>query len=523
MKKNKKFLTGLLATTIISAAAITITTVAMNAYNPQTSAEKRIANYEFYVGQDFAKQIQNHFPSEYAFASYNDFRATRSADDNVLFQPELKNSSNYANQFWPYQLEISYDNEKSNVDEFKRRQEQKLFYLRNSKSSAPIDVLKATHNIYYHSYANDFTGELFLSVLLEDKNPSSKSEQELLNKSTSDTIRIDSWKSKVFKIGGFKKIKQESTNPITYNTQDLLTSKTTLNSTLTPSFKISETNTLNDIFRDKKYTLNGKDIAVNAVHDLIDNNILASEPNFDKEQISKNEILTKNLFSIENINSYNNSFKINWNKPVWFSKNKNNVNEININYYVTRKIPAAKIGNLNSLARSQSVEIEQQFSQKIYLNYFNLEKIAKQFVQIIGKKGVPLNQYTQSGQNALNFHRSSSALEPNSNNGYFTELNLKFSDDASISRITNNETFSEYESNIANYTLSYQLNNFRKPKNDKNVQNTPFVGEQQNTAITFSFELKLNNTDQEYGINTYYGTFVLDGFKDINTATTTSS
>ncbi|MCS4537134.1 hypothetical protein NXS15_03280 [Mycoplasma sp. CSL7475-4] len=518
MKKNKKFLTGILATSIICVSAITVTAVAMNAFRPTTSAEKRIANYEFYVGEKFSHEMQNHFPSEYAFASYSDSRTSQNYQSNPLFQPELKNTSAFDNQFWEYELEISYDTKDSNVEEFKQRQEQKLFYLRNRRSGAPIDVLKQTHNIYYYSYANDFTGELFLSVLLEDKNPKNKKEQDLLKKSISDHNRIDSWKSKVFKIGGFKKIReQQHDGNTTYNIDDLLASKKASNSIVTPSFKISETSTLNNIFHDRKYTLNDQDITVNSVHDLIDNNILSTSANQDSEQISNNQNTTKKLFNISDVNPNNNSFRINWEKPVWFTKDSDNANAITIHYYVTRKIPAAQMDNLNTLARTKTVEIDKEFTQRIYLNYFNLEKVAKSFVQIAGKKGIRLNEYSQTGPNALNFHRSSSSLEANSSNGYFTELNLKFAHQASVAQIPDNGSFSEYELNLNNYLLAYQLSNSRKPKNDKNVNGTPFVGEQQNTSITFSFELKLKNTDQEYGINTYYGTFVLDGFKEIET------
>lgn len=265
MKFNKK-LSYLLVAGIASAAFITPLALLYKHAHKAPNALQQIANYKLSFGKGLnKKEAAKHYASEFSYASYNDSRTNYSYQE--LFQPLLKNISTKDNDFWKYQLEISYNRKDSSVEEYKQYKDP-LFTLKNKISSAPIDVLKQTHNIYYHSYSNDFEGKLYLNVLLEDKN-GIEGKKDLLQKSTSNEERINSWAYFTFELGGFKKL-----DPKAKNDAQLLQSPNSNQHSLITPYGVSQTSTLNEVLNSSQYktTINDKEVVkeVKSVAQLYD-------------------------------------------------------------------------------------------------------------------------------------------------------------------------------------------------------------------------------------------------------------
>ncbi|WP_029608730.1 MAG1430 family protein [Mycoplasma simbae] len=495
MKKKKALLTA--GITLASTSAIIAGIALISKYtHPQLDAIKEIGQYELIKGPnetDFA----NHYASEFAYASYYDSRPTYSS--STIFQPELKNQSNKENKFWSYQLEISYDYKDSSVEEYKARHKP-LFTLRHARTKAPIDVLKSTHNIYYHAYANDITGELFLNVLLEDKN----SDEKILQKSTSDAERIDKWAFKTFKIGGFKKLDLNNQN-------ELIRSKSNKNSTIIGSFGVNDTKKLTDTFATRSHGQDEQKVSINSVNDLIDTNVLPSIAQSEEAKIKANNDKVKSLLSISSYNRSNPLVSIDWDSPVYFTKS-NHPDKLIMHYFVKRYVANATERKLSGL---EQVKIKQEQTQIVYFNYFNLERIAKQFVEVIGKEGIQLNQYSQSGPNALSFSQNSSLSELNSSRGYFRELILRFKENSDFTTLANYSNLSAQETNLNNYTLYFETDKYFKIHDDANKDSDPYIGNQNADTINFAYTLKFNENGSSNGINKYYGSFKLSGFKPL--------
>lgn len=490
---NKKILLGCIGSLAIATGFVVGVTLISRNTKKQVHVNDQIATYEFKVGVGL--NPSEHFASEFSFASYYDSRPTYSS--NLRFQPDLRNSSSRDNQFWAYQLEISYNNEKSDVEEYKQRQEKPKFILRDKFTKAPIDLLKKDANIYYHSYANDLTGELILNVLIEDK----KGDKKILEKSVSDAKRIDSWASKKFIISGFKKANVQSNSDLTKSFIDQ-------NQSLLSTFYVSESSSLRKIFQEQKAKVNDKEVHINNANDLLTNNILPSQE-AKNEEIGKQNQQLKNYLIVSTNNQSNKYFEIDWTRPVWLSKTDNE-NKLQLNYYLKRFVSA---GDIKVPWRYEKIDVAQPQSQYVYFNYFNLKQVAEKMVQIIGKPKIDLKQYSQSGDNSLTFTKNSSYNIPNSSNGYFDQLELKMNESVKLSSIDNAKKFTHHELNINNYKLAFVTDKTYKPNNEFNTSNDPYVGKQNQDKITFAYSLKLDPSSSELGISTYYGTLTLDGFK----------
>ncbi|MBU4689783.1 hypothetical protein KQ878_02305 [Mycoplasma zalophidermidis] len=505
MKKNRKFIIGSSIALSCATAGVVLTAVFANFNHAKKSATKLIASYSFILGSGFNEhnKLENYYASDFAYASYYDSRTSYSSSQ-FLFQPKLKNTSTADNHYWPYQLEIGYDYEKSPVEDYKQRQLNKLFILKNIKTGAPIDVLKQTHNIYYHSYANDLDGTLYLSVLLEDKN----SDKAILDKSTSDSARIDKWKIKTFKITGFKKMDINSMSELTMNS--------TTQTSLLSGFSILESASLRELLNKGEYknTLDNTEAQISKVSDLLDKNVLPSSKATDEKNIKENNEKVNKYLNISRTNYNNKLFEIDNSKPMWFTKT-DNPDKLLLHYYVLRNIPSASESNLT---KNTQIAVETEQTQVVYFNYYHLKNLAQNAV-ISGKEKVNLGEYSQEGSSALSFYRNSNYNANNSSGGYFDQLDLKFKEDLDFNTLPNHENLSDSEKSLNNYSLKFVTDNYYKP-NAKNgtqsISDTPFVGKQEDDKIIFALGLSSDKISSSNGINTYYWPYELTGFKKMS-------
>ncbi|AIA29463.1 hypothetical protein MCFN_01595 [Mycoplasmopsis californica] len=498
MKLKKTLLATTLTIGLSGATVVTIALVSKHT-QPQKSAEIEIGNYQFNFGKGL-KNPQNHYASEFTFASYYDSRTNA---NGAIAQPELKNTTSLHKQFWPYNLELSFDYKTASDEDYKRKQDP-LFTLVNRKNGNPIDFLKETHNIYYHSYANDLEGALYLQVLLENKKPANKKEKDLLAKSISSRERIDSWKRIEFRLNGFKKLNVNDQN-------ELLRSKISKDSSIISTFPIAETSNLREALHKGYYEENSIKIPLNSVSDLIDNKILPSttlEQGSTKELIQKQNEIVKKFLSITSPNLNNPLLIIDWEKPIWFSKSADDKSKLIMYYSIKRQV--AKASNLN-LFQTSTFPIDEVQSQKIHFNFFKLKAIAKEMVEVKPKTNINIANFSQIGTTALKFTQNHSSSQPNSSHGYFDELNLQFKEINELKKLLIYTDLSSSEQNLNNYTLAFDtsLNSLL----NKKTTASPYVGSQQADKITFAYSLSAKDINAQNGINKFYGTFILGGFK----------
>ncbi|WP_416738008.1 MAG1430 family protein [Mycoplasmopsis meleagridis] len=439
--KRFKLKLGLAISSILASSALIIAfSVASSIHNKQNnSLNYQMSLYHFKTLNKINKK--DHLASEFVYANYT-VPYSSSQDPNL----------NDNSQYWENQLELSSSNTKDIIN----------FELKN-KNNAPIDLFKEKYNIYYHSFANDKKGILYLKVLLEDKNDDSL-------KNLSIKEKLDILPQFTYFIEGFK----------TINSLDKPDNQYQL-------FNIQATNKLNLDFSNN---------VINNIDDLI--NKLPKTKSDNAETIRNNlELISKYLIIPMDNNIVHPFYEIDNTKAIWFTKNSNE--ELIIHYFLNKNIPVATLNELNKI---EKLTIKNEETQVIKLNFSELKEAAKQ-VKIIPFNNADLSNVIPY-ENSFTFFNSSSTSDPhhNTSNGYYNRLDLIFDDSYS---------------NSYKYQLEYYL---LDPKNglnkeDNNYTNKPIISYDSKTgSATFAYKIKNKNQSTANGILEYIGTFSLnDAFK----------
>ncbi|OAB48963.1 MAG1430 family protein [Mycoplasmopsis gallinarum] len=468
MKKYKLnvMLGSIVAIAGLSAIA-TVSTIAYLKRNQNASGEEQLKLYEFVATKNLNKDV---LPSTYSYASYDIPYSSEQRD------PDLKYNSNTDKGFWAYQLELN-----PNTSAYKTNNFDPLFNLK-TKNNAPIDLLKDKYNIYYHSYANNINGTLFLKVSLEDKN------------TPSDTVseRMKTWKSFVYKIDGFKTLSQIPNEE--------------LDNPAVPSWNFSSTTTLNiDFSNDRLTSIN--DLLNNLNQNQIaqpDSTATAETWAAYKNQVKEAWDKTNKYLSFATKESGNQSYyMLDKNRPVWFSAVENST-MIKIHYYVKKFVPIASIDNLNAISE---IELNQIYSQNININYAQLKEITSK-IKVIPFNNADLTNDIPYGDNFI-FVNSTTSSNPRHNTygGYYEKLDLIFDNTLT---------------NINNYELKFYKYNPETggTKADDKYPNTPLVSyDAQTGQAKFAYILKLKNSSPINGIGEFIGVVTADAqFKIENNA-----
>ncbi|MBZ4204150.1 MAG1430 family protein [Mycoplasma tauri] len=426
MKKSNKgliissvFLASSVVATVASAAVFISVKKKLN--NPIDLAIENIKNFQLKIKPNdienkdgFTREIYNpelpnayktseHYASEYTYISFYGFK---SGDT----EPTLKKDINY----WP------------SIEENDKNKNKTPFILFDKNF---LTENKNKYNIYYHSYANDFTGTLYLRVYLEEKNDTNKDAK----KYKPNLKFVD------YKIDGFKKIELNQNGKIDNK----------IEKELIKSYAREKHN-----FR-TNYTVRNKFIkneinSLDAIMDLKNNDIskIPTSENKNSEKIKESHSKFNSYFFKSNISHKDGQlkFEIDIDRPIWIEK-KDNPEEYTINYYLKVYIPNAQYSddqndegkNLNSIRElkidrliktSYNSRLSKMalLSKNIEIDTFNNDGSIKKEELLPSKL-----EYISNGYNASKKYK-------NVSNGYIDSLNLD------IKKI--GENTSEEEKNI---------------------------------------------------------------------------
>ncbi|WP_027120408.1 MAG1430 family protein [Mycoplasmopsis lipofaciens] len=405
--------------------------------------------------------------SEFAFSSYQD---NSSNADNY---PGLKNSNYLQKEFWKYQFDWKYNKENFKETSYKNKNFYPLFSLK-TKNGKPIDLLEKDFNIYYRAYANDFEGKLYLKINLENKN---------VDKNKKISERKNEWIGYTYEINGFRKINKN--DYIKNNTSKVWNFST--NEKMRLSFYQKTLNSVEDLFEILP-------------HKNIEN--INDEDN--KKTIQNNyETITKYFsFGLDD-NILKPVYKINKNRSIWFNYDTNKPDELQINYFLNKYIDAA---SEDDLSKTKLVEITDennqpiQFSTTIKIDYFELEKIAKENVKIIPFQNQNLSQIDPS---EMVFYKNVSSASTNHKNtlgGWYKDIDLVFKDDFEIE-------------NGSKYILKFfdkKIDDIYNSKDENNYKDTPLIKYEKTTGeATFTYIIYNKNNPS----SKYIGTYTLKGFQ----------
>ncbi|VEU75463.1 Uncharacterised protein [Mycoplasmopsis maculosa] len=416
--------------------------------------------------------ISNHFASEYTYSSFY-----VSSSDN---EPTLVSD----NSFW------------NNIKNKYSYNANKYFTLLNIDKDLSLVDFENKYNFYYHSYANDFEGKLYLRVYLEDK------EDKLVKEGKTLTERKVNWKFVDFIMEGFKKYSGEN---------DELLQKTDDYNNNQHQFSIS-TYTRNQFL---KGDLN-IDGGWNSISDLLDLNNNKNEL-LPTRKLDSNDAIKKAYLSISRILSFyksNNIFGktkskyiIDDSKPIYFEQDSSNSNLLTMNYYIKKFVPNAKYSDSEELTTSKEIKINQM--QKLTFNtlYFELKKFAEK-IKISVNSNTPINETIPSINSPLFISSQANTTGyTNTKNGYYKEFNL-FLDST--------------EEEINNFNNLYELKYYKRSSIDifseldfsKSTSNTfdktPLLEIKQNEGkakYAYSINKKGSNVN-------FLGVFEVSGFKE---------
>lgn len=456
------------------------------------SIERQLNSFTFSLAKPKDKfyqiNIADHLASEFTYSNYYYFETYNSNKE-----PTLKNSDEHERNYWRVQLEGKIEKGWLKNDDLSPQGalRNQLFSLRNNRFDR-IDKFYKDYNIFYHSHANDFTGTLYLTVSLEEK----ANEKDKDGKTRNISDRIKDWTSKTFVLDGFKKVTEKDV--VEMNTRSISIPKSWkmgIREKLRQTFYKKEKNSLDELLA------------------ALPQNDLSGDLNKNKAEILKNNSTIENWFDIRKTldkKSNNPEYKLDTKRGMWFTKASEK--SLNLHFYAYKIVPEAKMpkdkNDKTSLIESRMIDIKNPLVQEIDINYFELEKVLKDHVEIV----ILGNDEIKN----IDFKTPATSLEwignstdefgeyKNASRGYYKRIQLKFKDDFKNSHL---------------YKLFYctkQIEDYDKDKekykNEALVSFDPTKGE-----ATFAIGVRVKNSNNSYesssSIPEYIGLITLGGFK----------
>ncbi|BAH69499.1 hypothetical protein MBIO_0234 [Mycoplasmopsis fermentans PG18] len=491
MNRKLSLTLGTLATGVVAVGIGTAIYALVKTNKDNKSIERQLSSFTFSLAKPkdklYQTNIANHLASEFTYSNYYYFETYNSNKE-----PTLKNTKEYEKNYWRTQLEGNIEKGWLKNDDLSPQGalRNQLFSLRNNRFDR-IDKFYKDYNIFYHSYANDFTGTLYLTVSLEDK----ANEKDKDKKTRNISDRIKNWTSKTFVLNGFKKVTEKDV--VETNTKLISNPK---------SWKMDIRDKIRQTFYKKEKSSLDELLAALPQKDL------SSDLNKNKEEILKNNSTIESWFDIGRTldkKSNNPEYKLDTKRGMWFTKASEK--SLNLHFYAYKIVPEAEMpkdkNDKTSLIKSRMIDIKNPIVQEIDINYFELEKVLKNHVEIS-----ILGNYEIKN---IDFKTPSTSLEwinnstdefgeyKNASKGYYKRIQLKFKDDFKNSHL---------------YQLFYctkQTEDYDKDKtkykNEGLVSFDPAKGE-----ATFAIGIRVKNSNNNYkssSIPEYIGHITLGGFK----------
>lgn len=338
-----------------------------------------------------------HYASEYAYASYSVYYT-----DYKQLEPALISNS----KFWDGII-YKYPSQLN-----------KTFYLANEKRDLSLQDFENDYYFYFHSYANDFDGKLYLRVYFEKKT------KDLSSKAvTTEEVRKrkPSWEFVDYVMDGFKKRD--------INNADF---QTNLLKQYNPGFhKFNMHNSIRYLFWKGDFDLkNGykklDDLLVNSYDQLKSNDKLPTVKGENKEQIEAAHSAFNSVFWITETVSMNDEhsskFSIDKTKPIWVTKEAGSNDKLIFHYYIKSFISDAKYNDKDSLNQSKEIQIKEEQTYEYHFDYYKLKELGK-FIKVVPVPGVELNTIKVSDL-IFNSWSTTSDIHVNTKGGYFNNLNI---------------------------------------------------------------------------------------------------
>ncbi|WP_029513803.1 MAG1430 family protein [Mycoplasmopsis primatum] len=364
------------------------------------------------------------------------------------------------------------------------------FILLNRNVNYSLEDFKKNYFIYYHSFANDFTGELYLRIYFEKKPASSASP---VGSTSEYNERSKNWVWVDFKLENFKKFDiQKNEDLLLKNNYAPSQHGFRLSTTTRNKLLKGEINSLDDIF-----DLTGNDSS------KIPTKKQDSAESIKKVHSTFSSFLSYSSSSKKTAEEHAFKFLIDTDKPVWVSKD---ASSWNIHYYAYVFIPEAQYSDDKDLNSSKKVYISKEITTPLQIEYNNMKSIVQYIT--IAPAVHSKNKLNEILPSSLEYARYSSGLADylNSSNGYIKGLNLFVKDDAPENVKKDFKT--------GKYTLSYlqveeesgiikQLKEFEayykdeanKAQIEKNSR-TPFIklnDKEGSAVIAIKISIKLEN------------------------------
>lgn len=449
--------------------------------NETEAVLNRARKFEFKINsnhKDF--DISSRYASEFAYISFFGY----SKKDNE--EPTLKTDKEY----WKALETKIFSKNKT------------PFLLFSKEVNYTLEDLTKDHFIYYHSYADDYDGTLYLRVYFEKK-PSKNA--SLVSNSEEYAKRKANWKWVDYQISGFKKVDTSK------NQAELLKNYSDYKHGFRVSSKL-------------KNKLLKKEI--NSFEDVLDStgndfSKLPMKKQDSAESIEKAHKIFSDLLdynhtvkSIDNANALN--FSIDSKKPIYITKSNNN--EYNVHYSLFTYVPNAQFSDEGQLNSAKKVDISKEFTAKLQVKHSELTEALNQ-IEIKDLKGnnESLKDIIPS---SLKYNTSSSAPNDsyhNTTNGYIELIDLLWKNSAKQelkNKFLSNEYTVSYHKISENDGVIKEFSDLKQyfKKDNKTDETVPFVNlddSKGETIIAVKITAKLENGYTESII----GTLKLTGLK----------
>ncbi|WP_027334912.1 MAG1430 family protein [Mycoplasmopsis felifaucium] len=423
-------------------------------------------------------EIKNHFASEFAYASYY-----VNYSDNQTKEPALVDNSSYWNSIV-----------KKNAHEITNK-----FTLINFKEGISLENFQNDYIFYYHSFANDFTGELVLRVYFEKKTDTVSSPATT---STEISKRKPTWQFVDYSIKGFKTINKD-------NPSELANEFIKFYNPGMHKFELRSS--IRNLYLKGDYNVQG---GYNSIDNLLSDsyqqltNKIPTKKPVSQEEIEKAHSAFNSVFyiskTVNTLDKHAPKFTIDQEMPIWIEK-VDGADKLKLHFYVKTYISEAVLSNEKDLNSSYELKIptEQIYEYDFY--YYKFKKLGE-LVSMGPLPGVDLSNVLISSLQFNSYGSSTDSHHVNTSNGYFNNLNIFFKNDVAISEAPYNLKLSYYvikdanDSIFTNTGISKENAEFGTPIIDKNETEGKI-------KVAFQIGLKNSNTAP------YIGIVELSGFK----------
>lgn len=278
--------------------------------------------------------ISSRYASEFAYISFFGYAKNDSEE------PTLKTDKEYWKEL-----------------ESKKFSKNKIpFTLINKSINYTLEDLANEHFIYYHSYANDYDGTLYLRVYFEKK---SSKDASAVSSADEYNSRKANWKWVDYKLSGFKKINiDKNQNELLQNYSDYKHGFR-VSSKLKNKLLKKEINSFDEVTDSQ-----GKDFTK-----------LPMTKQDSAEAIEKAHKIFSDLLdynhTVQSIDDKNAlKFSIDSKKPIYITKNKDN--DYSIHYSLFTYVPNAQFSDEGQLNSAKKVEISKEFVSKLQIKHAEL-------------------------------------------------------------------------------------------------------------------------------------------------------